>query len=100
VNGEQFEHSTPIEIRAGRRYRLAFQNRSDDPHPVHLHRHTFELVRVNGRATAGVMKDTVVVPGFGTVDVDFVANDPGATLFHCHQTLHMDYGFMRLLTYA
>jgi FtsP/CotA-like multicopper oxidase with cupredoxin domain len=55
---------------------------------------------VNGRATAGVMKDTVVVPGFGTVDVDFVADNPGPTLFHCHQTLHMDYGFMRLLKYV
>ncbi|HET9981967.1 MAG TPA: multicopper oxidase domain-containing protein [Longimicrobiales bacterium] len=100
VNGKEFEHSTPIEIRAGRRYRLAFQNRTDDVHPVHLHRHTFEVVRVNGRATAGVMKDTVVVPGFGTIDVDFVANDPGATLFHCHQAVHMDYGFMRLFKYV
>lgn len=100
VNGQQFEHSTAIPIHQGRRYRLAFRNLADDPHPVHLHRHTFEIVRVNGKATAGVMKDTVVVPGFGTVDVDFVANNPGATLFHCHQTLHMDYGLMRLFRYA
>lgn len=100
INGEEFAHSTPIPIHAGRRYRLAFRNLADDPHPVHLHRHTFEVVRVNGRATAGVMKDTVIVPGFGAVDVDFVANDPGDTLFHCHQTLHMDYGFMRLLKYV
>jgi FtsP/CotA-like multicopper oxidase with cupredoxin domain len=100
INGQQYEHSTPIEIHEGRRYRLALRNLADDPHPVHLHRHTFEVVNVNGRATAGVMKDTVVVPGFGTVNVDFVADDPGATLFHCHQTLHMDYGFMRLLKYV
>lgn len=100
INGELFEHSTPITIHQGRRYRLAFRNQADDPHPVHLHRHTFELVNVNGRATAGIMKDTVVVPGFGAVDVDFVATNPGATLFHCHQTLHMNYGFMRLFRYA
>ena len=100
VNGQQYDHSTPLEIHQGKRYRLAFQNLSDDPHPVHLHRHLFELVRVNGRATSGVMKDTIVVPGFGAVDVDFVADDPGATLFHCHQTLHMDYGFMRLFRYV
>jgi FtsP/CotA-like multicopper oxidase with cupredoxin domain len=100
INGEQYEHSTPIEIHQGRRYRLAFQNLADDPHPVHLHRHAFEIVNVNGSPTAGVMKDTVVVPGFGTVDVDFIANNPGPTLFHCHQTLHMDYGFMRLFTYV
>lgn len=100
VNGQQYDHSTPMEIHPGKRYRLAFQNLSDDPHPVHLHRHLFEVVRVNGRSTSGVMKDTIVVPGFGAVDVDFVANDPGATLFHCHQTLHMDYGFMRLFRYV
>ncbi len=100
VDGREYEQSDPIAIHAGRRYRLSFQNRTDDPHPVHLHRHTFELVGVNGRATGGVMKDTVVVPGFGTVDVDFVADDPGDTLFHCHQTLHMDYGFRRLFRYA
>jgi FtsP/CotA-like multicopper oxidase with cupredoxin domain len=100
VNGDEFAKSTPIALRQGRRYRLAFQNRTDDPHPVHLHRHTFELAGVDGRATAGVLKDTVVVPGFGTVDADFTADNPGATLFHCHQTLHMDYGFMRLFEYA
>jgi len=76
------------------------RNVADDPHPVHLHRHIFELVSVNGKRTAGIMKDTVVVPGFGTVEVDFVANDPGPTLFHCHQILHMNYGLMRLFENA
>lgn len=100
INGALYEHSTPITIHHGRRYRLAFRNQSDDPHPVHLHRHTFELVRINGKSTGGVMKDTIVVPGFGAVDVEFVADNPGATLFHCHQTLHMDFGFMRLFRYG
>ena len=59
-----------------------------------------EVVPVNGRATAGVMEDTVVLPGYGQVGVDFVANNPGDTLFHCHQALHMDYGFMRPFRYA
>ena len=100
VNGAQYDQSAPISIHAGRRYRIAFRNEADDPHPVHLHRHLFELVSVNARPTAGIMKDTVVVPGFGTVGVDFVADNPGATLFHCHQTLHMDFGLMRLFQYA
>ncbi|MEO9117353.1 MAG: multicopper oxidase domain-containing protein [Gemmatimonadaceae bacterium] len=100
VNGEQYDHSTPIDIQQGRRYRLAFRNLADDPHPLHLHRHSFEIVSVNGKQVGGVMKDTVVVPGFGAVDVDFVANDPGPTLFHCHQTLHMDFGLMRLFNYT
>lgn len=100
INGQEYEHSTPIEIHEGRRYRLAFRNLADDPHPLHLHRHSFELVNMNGKRTSGVMKDTIIVPGFGAVDVDFVANDPGATLFHCHQTLHMDFGLMRLFKYV
>ena len=77
INGKGFAQSTPIELHRGRRYRLAFRNQTDDAHPVHLHRHSFEIVRVNGKSTAGVMKDTVVVPEFGAVDVDFVADNPG-----------------------
>jgi FtsP/CotA-like multicopper oxidase with cupredoxin domain len=99
INGKVFEQSSPIDLRRGQRYRLAFRNQTDDAHPVHLHRHSFEIVQVNGKSTAGVMKDTVIVPEFGAVDVDFVADNPGLTLFHCHQALHMDHGFMRLLRY-
>jgi FtsP/CotA-like multicopper oxidase with cupredoxin domain len=29
-----------------------------------------------------------------------VADNPGDTLFHCHQQLHMDFGFMALIRYA
>jgi len=28
-----------------------------------------------------------------------VADHPGKTLFHCHQQMHMDYGFMSLMEY-
>ena len=99
INGATFEESTPILIRQGRRYRLVLKNGTDDAHPLHLHRHLFELTKIDGKRTSGVMKDTVLVKGFGTVEVDFVADNPGLTLFHCHQQLHMDYGFMRLFKY-
>ena len=59
-------------VHQGRRYRLKFHNASDDIHPLHLHRHGFELTRIAGKPT----------------------------LFHCHQHLHMDFGFMALLQYA
>ena len=63
-------------------------------------RHTFELTQFAGKSTAGVLKDVVVVPRGNTVEVDFLANHPGLTLFHCHQQLHMDFGFMTLLRYV
>jgi FtsP/CotA-like multicopper oxidase with cupredoxin domain len=34
------------------------------------------------------------------VEVDLVADNPGNTLFHCHQQDHMDSGFMALFRYA
>ena len=30
------------------------------------------------------------------MEVDFTADQPGLTLFHCHMQIHMDYGFMAL----
>jgi FtsP/CotA-like multicopper oxidase with cupredoxin domain len=87
-------------LERGRRYRLRMRNESDDIHPIHLHRHSFELARIGGRATSGVMKDVVMLGGYQEAEVDFVADNPGMTLFHCHQQLHMDYGFMALFGYA
>jgi FtsP/CotA-like multicopper oxidase with cupredoxin domain len=87
-------------LHEGRRYRLKLRNASDDIHPLHLHRHSFELTRIGGKPTAGVIKDVVMLGGFQDVELDFVADNPGPTLFHCHQQLHMDYGFMALFNYA
>jgi FtsP/CotA-like multicopper oxidase with cupredoxin domain len=74
-------------------------NQSGDNHPVHLHRHTFELTKVGDKATAGVMKDTINMTRFSTVEIDFTADDPGPALLHCHHQDHQDEGFMGLVTY-
>ena len=87
-------------LREGKRYRLRMHNASDDIHPIHLHRHSFEITKIAGNRTAGVMKDVVMVGGYQEVEVDFTANNPGLTLFHCHQQLHMDFGFMTLFDYV
>jgi FtsP/CotA-like multicopper oxidase with cupredoxin domain len=100
VNGKEYPHEQEFLFRQGGRYRLVFHNRSDDSHPLHIHRHLFELVELNGRPTAGIKKDTVIVPAFGRATVDLVANQPGLTLFHCHIQQHMDFGFMALFRYV
>jgi len=87
-------------LKLGKRYRLRMHNASDDIHPIHLHRHSFELTKLAGVPTAGVMKDVVMVGGYQEVEVDFLADNPGLTLFHCHQQLHMDFGFMTLFDYG
>jgi len=103
LNGEAFSMDTmkpAFTVHQGRRYRLKFRNASDDIHPLHLHRHSFELTQIGGKPTAGVMKDVVMLGGFQELALDFVADNPGLTLFHCHQQLHMDFGFMALFRYA
>ena len=86
----------PRRLQKGKRYRLVFDNQTDDAHPIHLHRNSFELTNVNGKPTAGILKDIVLVKGFWKVEVDVTPAMDGLTLFHCHQQLHMDYGFKLL----
>jgi FtsP/CotA-like multicopper oxidase with cupredoxin domain len=92
INGKSYPETDSPTLTAGRRYRLSFINRSNNHHPVHLHRHSFEF--------RGILKDTVLVDANTQLDVEFTANDPGPTLFHCHQQNHMDAGFMMLFRYA
>jgi len=108
INGVGFPSDTmsgemvpaTFHIKQGRRYRLRMRNASDDIHPVHLHRHSFELTNLAGTSTAGVVKDVVMLGGYQVYEIDFVADNPGLTLFHCHQQLHMDFGFMTLFDYV
>jgi FtsP/CotA-like multicopper oxidase with cupredoxin domain len=87
-------------LKQGRRYRIRIRNASDDIHPIHLHRHSFELTSIAGKSTAGILKDVLMLGGYQQAEVDFVADNPGLTLFHCHQQLHMDFGFMTLFDYT
>ena len=100
VNGKVYPHEREFVLQQGTRYRLIMRNRSDDAHPMHLHRHLWELVDVNGKKTSGIIKDTVIVPYYGRATVDFTADQPGLALFHCHIQQHMDYGFKALFRYA
>lgn len=100
VNGKPYPHEQEFVLEKGERYRLIMRNWSDDAHPMHLHRHLWELVEINGKPTSGVVKDTVVVPYYGRAVVEFTADQPGLALFHCHIQQHMDYGFKALFRYA
>ena len=103
LNGTAFDFVTmPVSwhLRLGHRYRLRFMNASDDIHPIHLHRARFELTRIDVSPIAGVMKDVVMLGGYQMLEFDFIADQPGRVLFHCHSQLHMDFGFMALFKAA
>jgi FtsP/CotA-like multicopper oxidase with cupredoxin domain len=105
INGVAYPMSNEMvpasfHVKQGKRYRIRMRNSSDDIHPIHLHRHSFELTNLAGSSTAGVLKDVVMLGGHQIYEIDFVADNPGLTLFHCHQQLHMDFGFMTLFDYV
>ncbi len=101
INGKSYPETTSPILTAGQRYRLLFINRSTNDHPVHLHRHSFELRKLPGHPEVhGILKDVILVDASTQVEVEFTADDPGPTLFHCHQQNHMDAGFMMLFQYA
>ena len=62
--------------------------------------HPLSTVRPKKGHRVGLMKDVISVNRRSTAAVDFVADNPGLSLFHCHMQLHMDFGFMQLLEYA
>ncbi|MFD0476674.1 multicopper oxidase family protein [Nonomuraea thailandensis] len=100
LNGTAFSMHTnePIlRVQRGKRYRLRLRNATDDIHPLHLHRHSFDVTHIAGTPVHGLLKDVVMLGGYQSLDLDFTADQPGLSLFHCHQQIHMDYGFMFLL---
>ncbi len=110
INGKSYPETGAEPLVNGRRYRLQFINRSVDDHPLHLHRHGFELrslgvpLKSSGvaapRDIRGIIKDVVLVEAQTRTEVEFTADNPGPSLFHCHQQNHMDLGFMLLFDYA
>ena len=101
INGKSYPETVEQVLQAGRRYRVVMKNTSADDHPVHLHRHSFEVRRVGGgKEMRGLMKDVILAPAQSTTEVEFTADNPGRTLFHCHQQNHMDRGFMMVFRYA
>jgi FtsP/CotA-like multicopper oxidase with cupredoxin domain len=100
INKKSWPNIDPIQVIQGKRYRLSFLNASGDQHPMHLHRHTFEVTRVGHQDVSGLIKDVINVMPLQTVNVDFVADNPGDSLLHCHMQLHMDFGFMQLIKYT
>ena len=88
-----------IRVKRGERIEIALQNMSMMAHPMHLHGHHFQVVRINGRRLSGAMRDTVVVPPAATLTIAFDADNPGHWPLHCHHLYHMVTGMMAYVTY-
>ncbi|WP_457920736.1 multicopper oxidase domain-containing protein [Mycolicibacterium novocastrense] len=98
INGKLYDPPNGgYPIRGGQRVRIRYANESMMFHPMHLHGHTFQVIRPTGRTAR---KDTVLVPPMQTVEVDFDTDNPGRWLVHCHNTYHLDAGMAAFLHYT
>lgn len=92
MNGKAGPATTPLIVRLGDRVRIRMVNLGMDHHPMHLHGHTFYITGTEGGRipqTAWIPGNTVLVGVAQARDVEFVADNPGDWMFHCHLPHHM-----------
>jgi len=102
MTGDGHAQMPPLRtLQLGRSYVLTLRNESAWWHPMHLHGHSFKLLRRNGVTVPHRQwADTVLIAPRETVDVAFVADNPGDWMVHCHVTDHQVSGMMTVLRVA
>jgi manganese oxidase len=91
-NGKVAPATTPVLVKQGERVRMRFTNMGMDHHPIHLHGMTFTVTGTEaGRQpeSTWLRKNTVLVGVAEAVDFEFVADNPGDWMVHCHLPHHM-----------
>ena len=91
INGQMYPDGDTLSVSMGQRVRLAYVNRSMMAHPMHLHGHFFQV------GSKGALKDTVIVDSHARLNVEFVADNPGIWMHHCHNIYHAEAGMMNMV---
>jgi manganese oxidase len=93
INGRSGPYTTPMVVRHGSRVRIRLMNLSAmDHHPIHIHGHTWWNTGTEGGRIpepAWLPGNTVLVGVAQTRDMEFIANNVGDWMFHCHIPHHM-----------
>ena len=89
-NGKTFPATEPVDVKEGDVVRLRFGNLTGMTHPIHMHGHWFRWIAQDGSPLPipQIVNTIAVNPG-QTIDIDFVANNPGVWPLHCHILAHM-----------
>lgn len=93
INGRSGPFTTPLLVKHGERVRVRLMDFSPmQHHPIHLHGHTFWLTGSEGGripTSAWIPRNNTLVGVAMVNDFEFVANNPGDWIFHCHMVHHM-----------
>ncbi len=92
MNGVSFPATEPLLAKVGDRVRIRIGNMSAmDHHPIHLHGHAFKVVATDGGdipESAQWPETAVLVQVGSTRTIEFIADNPGDWMLHCHMTHH------------
>lgn len=93
INGRSGPYTTPLVVKHGERIRVRLMDFSPmQHHPIHMHGHTFWLTGHEGsRApkSSWIPRNTELVGVAQASEFEFIANNPGDWMFHCHMVHHM-----------
>lgn len=103
INGRAFPDIEPLKVKKGESVRLRLINAgTSTSHPMHLHGHQAKIVATDGNPvplSAQLTRNTITINPGETYDIEFVANNPGTWLFHCHELHHAGGGMIIPLQY-
>lgn len=85
------------ELELGKSYVFRMKNETKNDHPIHLHGMAFKLLSSNLRALPPHWTDTALLRADETIEVAFVADNPGDWVFHCHVIEHQKTGLAGLI---
>lgn len=102
MTGDGQPNMPPIlTLRKGQSCVLALRYVATWWHPMHLRGHSFRVISKAGKPNPlREWRDTVLVPPRETVEIAFVADNPGDWMFHCHVTDHQEAGMMSVIRIA
>jgi FtsP/CotA-like multicopper oxidase with cupredoxin domain len=101
VNGVSMtghQHEPFLTLARNEPYVLAMRNSTLFHHPIHFHGHTFRLLSRNGRPSRRrEWQDTVLTAPNESIEIGFVADNPGDWMIHCHVLEHQAGGMMGVI---
>jgi len=100
INGYVYPDAERLLVERGERIRLRYSNHSMMPHPMHLHGHFFNVVNTSLPRELWILKDTIIVNPMESIDIEFLADNPGNWFHHCHNLYHMEAGMANVIMYA
>ncbi|GAX91648.1 multicopper oxidase family protein [Effusibacillus lacus] len=101
INGLTFPNTQPLSVKKGDWVKVKFVNRGTVDHPMHLHGHFFQVLTKNGQPVKGSIpsKDTLNIRPSEEYEVEFLADNEGNWMFHCHDLHHAAAGMVTLVNY-